>query len=110
MCKPWSAPSKGQLCPPHKSCLLSNTELWAVFFPVAVECSCLVYLTGLKVYFERLAGAGGPAAVVEPQSSLLEKANGTPGGGSTRINGLLASSVGVGRSPRMSKYGATASG
>ncbi|CAN0330535.1 unnamed protein product, partial [Ectocarpus sp. 13 AM-2016] len=33
--------------------------LWAVFFPVAVECSCLIYLTALKMYFEKFASGGG---------------------------------------------------
>lgn len=68
--------------------------LWPVFCPVAFECSCLVYLTLLKVYYERVNGAAGSR---QQQSSPLME--------SSSINGTKPVG-GARRSPSMSKYGA----
>lgn len=77
--------------------------LWPVFCPIAVECSCLVYLTLLKAYFEHFPD--GAATTTSLQSSPL--ISGSPGaaGESTSINGVKAVG-GARRSPKMSKYGA----
>lgn len=100
--------------PLHRPPLPALAELWPVLCPIAVECSCLVYLTGLKVYFERVAGGGTAGA---PRPPLLKEADGTPGK-STSVNRLLESAVGVARSPKInpkmrssvSEYGAVTSG
>lgn len=30
----------------------AHFELWPVFYPMAFEFSCLLYLTGLKIFYE----------------------------------------------------------
>ncbi|CAN0414568.1 unnamed protein product, partial [Hapterophycus canaliculatus] len=30
----------------------AHFSLWAVFYPMAFEFCCLMYLTGLKIYYE----------------------------------------------------------
>eukprot|EP00903_Cladosiphon_okamuranus_P013751 g12801.t1 len=77
--------------------------LWPVFCPIAVECSCLVYLTLLKAYFERFPD--GAAATASEQSSPLVTGSPAAAGESTSIN--KAGAVGgARRSPSMGKYGA----
>lgn len=70
--------------------------LWPVFCPVAFECSCLVYLTFLKVYFERVNGGGAAGSSSQQSSPLME---------SSSINGIKTVG-GARRSPKMGKYGA----
>lgn len=70
--------------------------LWPVFCPVAFECSCLVYLTFLKVYFERVNGRGAAGPSSQQSSPLME---------SSSINGAKAVG-GARRSPSIGKYGA----
>lgn len=38
-------------------------ELWPVFYPMTVELSCVVYLTFLKIYFEKSAARGKNGSV-----------------------------------------------
>eukprot|EP00752_Nemacystus_decipiens_P018480 g16570.t1 len=78
------------------------TRLWPVFCPIAVECSCLVYLTLLKAYFERFPD--GPAAASQQSSPLMSGSPGAPGE-DTSINGVKAVG-GARRSPQIGKYGA----
>ncbi|CAM9743651.1 unnamed protein product [Ectocarpus sp. 6 AP-2014] len=68
--------------------------LWAVFFPVAVECSCLIYLTGLKMYFEKFASGNGVSGKLTPSSHLVGEGTG------------IDSVRGADRSPQVGKYGA----
>ncbi|CAB1104842.1 unnamed protein product [Ectocarpus sp. CCAP 1310/34] len=68
--------------------------LWAVFFPVAVECSCLIYLTALKMYFEKFASGDGISEKLTPSSHVV--------GEGTGIN----SARDAGRSPQIGRYGA----
>lgn len=79
------------------------TGLWPVFCPIAVECSCLVYLTLLKAYFERFLD--GAAATTSQQSSPLMSGSPAAAGEATGINGIKATG-GARRSPKMGKYGA----
>lgn len=77
--------------PPPWPAFLS-TGLWPVFYPVAVECACIIYLTLLKAYFERFPADG---ARMYPDAA----------GESTSINGIKPVG-GARRSPKMGKYGA----
>ncbi|CAM9594643.1 unnamed protein product [Ectocarpus fasciculatus] len=69
-------------------------RLWAIFFPVAGECSCLIYLTGLKVYFENVASGDGTPEKLTPSSHFVDEGTG--------INSI----GGAGRSPQIGRYGA----
>lgn len=41
-------------------------EMWHIFFPIGFEVSCLVYLTGLKIYFEECLRLGKEGKAVPP--------------------------------------------
>lgn len=73
-----------------------------MFCPIAVECSCLVYLTLLKAYFEKFPD--GSATASQQSSPLIAGSPGAPGE-STSINGTKAVG-GARRSPQIGKYGA----
>ncbi|CAM9210126.1 unnamed protein product [Scytosiphon promiscuus] len=83
----------------------AHFSLWPVFCPIAVECTCLVYLTCLKIYYENCADGSASAAAADSanQKSPLV-------GESTSINGVTASVGGARRSPKIGKYGAAGGG